>query len=54
MNIEWIILLMVIFIIIVSVTTMELARSLVINILFVSIILLLKLLIRKVNKEHEV
>ncbi len=54
MNIEWIILLMTIFIIAISLTTMEPSRSLMINILFVSIILFLKLLIKKVNKEHEI
>jgi len=54
MNIEWIILLMMIFIIAISLTTMEPPRSLMINALFVTIILFLKLLIKKVSKEHEI
>jgi len=54
MNIEWIILLMTIFIIAISLMTMEPQRSLMVNVLFVSIILFLKFLIKKVNKEHEI
>ncbi len=54
MNIEWIILLMMIFVIAISLMTIEPPRSFMINVLFVSIILFLKLLIKKVNKEHEI
>ena len=54
MDIEKIILLMTAFIIIISMITIELSKSIVINALFISIIVFLKLLIRKVNKEHEI
>lgn len=54
MNVEWIILVMMICIMVISLTTMEYPKSLMINILFISLILFLKLLIKKVDKEHEV